>query len=940
MTENAAGEAAEALLLQIVDAVAAELRPGRAPRPATLQSGLDHDLGYDSLGRVELTSRLDDAFDVSLPERVAIEAETPADLLAAIRMAPARATPGPPRRARPTNRRPAPSGDMTVPADAVTWAEVLDFHDAERPEAVAIRFHSDDGHEPVLTFSDLVAEAEAIAGGLRALGVEPGAAVSLMLPSGPDYFRCFAGIWLAGAVPVPIYPPFRPSHIEEHVHRQTGILANCEAVCLITTDELARVAGLLREQVPSLNAVVTTDALKGERAPRPAVTSEQTALLQYTSGSTAAPKGVVLSHANLLANVRAIGDGVAVRPDDVTVSWLPLYHDMGLIGAWLGSLYHGVPLVLMSPLAFIGRPVRWLEAIHRHRGTITAAPNFAFDLCTRRIRDEDLAGLDLSSLRAVYNGAEPVSVETMQRFTERFAPHGFRPEAMMPVYGLAEASVALTFPPLGRRPLIDTIDRRRLAVSGEARPVPLDTEGARRLVACGRPLPGHEVRIVDEADRELSDRHEGHIQFRGPSTTKGYLHNPEANARLLHGDWLDSGDLGYIAQSDLYVTGRVKDIIIKAGRNIYPEELEAAVGAIDGVRAGCVAVFGIQGATQDSSGGEQLVVMAESRKTGEADRERLSRSIEALALDLTGMPADQVVLAPPNTVLKTSSGKIRRDACRQLFERGAVGEKRRPVWQQVVALKLASIGPRLARWRRRAGASLFAIWGWLLVAVLAPLGWLCVLVLPGIESRWAVSGVILRLLARLSGTPLEVRGLEHLPDGPAVLVANHASYLDGFALVAALPRPVSFVAKSELGEHWVVGAILRRLGAVLVERFDTARSIADATSLGEQAAATDRPLLFFPEGTFDRMPGLLPFHMGAFLIAARHRLPLVPVAIKGTRSMLRSEVWFPRPGRIEVSVGEPIAPSAEQDDWASAMALRDTARRFIEAGSGEASLDR
>lgn len=453
-------------------------------------------------------------------------------------------------------------------------------------------------------------------------------------------------------------------------------------------------------------------------------------------------------------------------------------------------------------------------------------------------------------------------------------------------------------------------------------------------------MPLHEVRIVDEADRELADRHEGHIQFRGPSATSGYLRNPEANARLLHGDWLDSGDLGYIAEGDLYVTGRVKDIIIKAGRNIYPEELEAAVGAIDGIRAGCVAVFGIRGGGHDDSGGERLVVMAESRKTGEADRERLARSIEALAVDLTGMPADEVVLAPPNTVLKTSSGKIRRDACRQLFERGAVGERRRPVWQQVLALKLEGIAPQLSRWRRRAGASLFAIWGWLLVALLAPLGWLCVLVLPSIERRWAAARAILRLMARLSGTPLEVRGLEHLPDGPAVLVANHSSYLDGFALVAALPRPVSFVAKSELGEHWLVGAILRRLGAVLVERFDTARSIADAKSLGEQAAATDRPLLFFPEGTFDRMPGLLPFHMGAFLIAAGHRLPLVPVAIKGTRSMLRSEVWFPRPGRIEVVIGEPITTPAEGDDWASAMALRDAARRCIEAGTGEPSLNR
>jgi 1-acyl-sn-glycerol-3-phosphate acyltransferase len=223
---------------------------------------------------------------------------------------------------------------------------------------------------------------------------------------------------------------------------------------------------------------------------------------------------------------------------------------------------------------------------------------------------------------------------------------------------------------------------------------------------------------------------------------------------------------------------------------------------------------------------------------------------------------------------------------------------------------------------------------------MAPLGWLCVLVLPSIESRWAVSRALLRLMARLSGTPLMLRGPGQIPNGPAVLVANHSSYLDGFALVAMLPRPVSFVAKSELGEHWLVGAILRRLGAVLVERFDTAQSIANAKSLGEQAASSDRPLLFFPEGTFDRMPGLLPFHMGAFLIAAQHRLPLVPIAIKGTRSMLRSEVWFPRSGRIEISIGEPITPPSERDDWTSAMALRDAARSVIEAGTGEASLAR
>jgi acyl carrier protein len=925
-------------VLGIVDALAAELRPGRTPRPATPESRLDRDLGFDSLGRVELIARLEQAFAVELGERVAVEAETPGDLLEAIMAAPAAAAPAARRpRAKPMERARG-AARLIVPDQASTWLDVLAFHLEARPDAVSIRFHEDAREGEALTYGGLVAAAEGVAAGLLERGLEPGQAVALMLPTSPDYFRVFVGIWLAGGVPVPIYPPFRPAQLAEHVHRQRGILDNCRAAFLVTTPDLGRVAGLLRGQVASLRAVLTPDEVGTDGRPRRSVlATEDTGLLQYTSGSTAAPKGVVLSHANLLANVRAIGAGVDVRPDDVTVSWLPLYHDMGLIGAWLGSLYHGVPLVLMSPLAFIGRPVRWLEAIHRHRGTITAAPNFAFDLAVRRIRDSELEGLDLSSLRAVYNGAEAVSPTVMERFIDRLAPLGFRRQAMMPVYGLAECSVALTFPPLERGPLIDTVDRQALADSGRAVPVAPDAPGAKHLVACGRPLPRHEVRIVDDADRELPDREVGHIQFRGPSATGGYLRNPEATARLFHGDWLDTGDLGYVRDGDLYVTGRAKDIIIKAGRNIYPEELEEAAGAIDGIRAGNVAAFGV---ADEAAGGERLVVLAETRKAGEENRRRLVAAIEALATDLTGMPADEVVLAPPNTVLKTSSGKIRRDACRQLYERGGIGRERRAIWRQVFGLELETFRPRLARLRRRTGAVAFAVWGWALVGLLAPLGWLAILLLPSVSSRWVTSRAILRLMARLSGTPLVVLGKERLPAGPAVLVANHSSYLDGFALVAALPRPAAFVAKAELAAHWLTGAILRRLGAVFVERFDTAKGLADAREMSAKAGAAGGALLFFPEGTFDRMPGLLPFRMGAFMIAAEQRQPLVPIAILGTRSMLRSDVWFPRPGRIEVHFGEPILPAddAGDDAWERAVRLRDAARAFISRETREPDL--
>ena len=282
----------------------------------------------------------------------------------------------------------------------------------------------------------------------------PGERVALLLRTEPAFFHAYVGILLAGAVPVPLYPPFRADQIEEYATRQAAILRNAGARVLLTFAEAERVAALLRPLAPSLTTVATVVDLRHDsgvvRATWIVVRCDALALIQYTSGSTGSPKGVALSHANLLANIRAFGEAFEVTGDDVGVTWLPLYHDMGLIGAWFGPLYHGMPIVSMSPLAFLARPARWLEAISRHRGTITAAPNFAFDLCARKIADADLEGLDLSSWRVALNGAEAVLAGTIERFTTRFAPLGFRPEALRPVYGLAESSLCVTAPPPGR----------------------------------------------------------------------------------------------------------------------------------------------------------------------------------------------------------------------------------------------------------------------------------------------------------------------------------------------------------------------------------------------------------------------------------------------------------------------------------------------------------
>ena len=598
-------------------------------------------------------------------------------------------------------------------------------------------------------------------------------------------------------------------------------------------------------------------------------------------------------------------------------------------------------LVVMSPLAFLARPQRWLWAIHRHRGTLLAAPNFAYELCLRRIADSDIEGIDLSSWRMAANGAEAVSPETVERFAARFAAHGLRRAAMMPMYGLAENSVGLAFSPLSRGPLIDRVERRALSERGHALPAPVGDEAALAIVACGRPLPGHQVRIVDAGGRELAERRVGQLQFMGPSSTSGYFRNADATRALFQGEWLNSGDLAYVAEGDVYITGRAKDVIIKAGRNIYPAEFEEAIGELPGIRAGNVAVFG----SIDASGGtERLVVLAESRKRDEAGRAELTGHINAVATDLAGMPPDDVVLAPPNTVLKTSSGKIRRAACREIYEQGLIGKPGRSLRWQVARLALSGILPRLRRTLRGLGALAFAAYGWMVLLILTLPTWLLVAGVPREPWRWAVIRGALKVLAGATGTPLAVEGRENLPPPgtPCVYVSNHASYLDGCVMMAALPGVFSFVAKAELMGNFVSRIFLGRIGTHFVERFDRQQGIDDARRIAA-AVRSGRPLFYFAEGTFTRIPGILPFQMGAFTAAAEAGVAVVPITIRGTRSMLRDDSGFPRPGAITVGIHAPIAPEASAgesaDSWAAAIKLRDETRRRILARCGEPDLE-
>ena len=579
------------------------------------------------------------------------------------------------------------------PDHAKTLTEMLDWHVAEHPDHIHVTVLQDENTVlGTMSYRDLQTAARAVAQGLISRDIVPGDRIAMMLPTSTDFFASFFGILYAGAVPVPIYPPARMAQLEEHMRRQIVILRNAGARMLITVPEGRALAVLLRSQVETLEGVETVATLSAERdaLPLPPLNDpEALGLMQYTSGSTGDPKGVMLTHNGLLENVRSMGHAMEASSADVFVSWLPLYHDMGLIGAWLGCCYFGARLYVMSPISFLVRPATWLWTMHKYRATFSGGPNFAFELCASRIDETDLrrarpfgAALHRRRRRADL-AADPAP---LQRALPRY---GMDKGVVSPSYGLAENCVGLCFPPPGRGPLIDRIKRELLAKRGYAEPAGPDDTDAIEMVACGHPIENNEVRIVDDAGREVGERHEGMLEFRGPSITKGYFRNEAKTRELFHDGWIKSGDRAYIAGGDIHITGRVKDIIIRAGRNTYPQEIEEGVSAIPGIRKGGVAAFG---SPDPQNGTERLIVMAETKETNPEARAKLIAAAHEVVTAIAGSAADDIVLVPPRGVPKTSSGKVRRSSAKELYETGRTDVKQSGVWWQIARLALSSAG--------------------------------------------------------------------------------------------------------------------------------------------------------------------------------------------------------------------------------------------------------
>jgi fatty-acyl-CoA synthase len=535
-----------------------------------------------------------------------------------------------------------------------------------------------DGTERFCAFSELCDQAERRAAALHARGLKKGDRLAIVVPDPDEFVLSFLGAVMGGIVPVPIYPQLSFKNVDTYHDTVTHIANASGASMLLTTTTTKPYVEPVMPRASALKSILTVDELGAEDHGKidVAIDPEDLAFLQFTSGSTSRPKGVVVTHRNLAWNSESFMIHGLEKDSsfDKGVSWLPLFHDMGLIGFVIGPLFTNIPVVFMPTASFVRNPRIWLDKIHQHRGTITYAPNFAYALVTKRVKEKDLGDLDLSCLRRAGCGAEPIQAKTLHEFAEKLRPAKFDPRAFLPSYGMAEATLAISFVPAFSGVRSDTVDKAGLE-QAVATPAPA-SETAATLVNCGHAFPEHEMAIVDEQGKRLADRQVGQIVTRGPSVSKGYYQEPELTAesfKTLPGDesgatWLYTGDLGYMLQGEVFICGRLKDMIIVRGRNFYPSDIEWVVSEMPGVRRGNVVAF-----SAEIDGEEQLVVTAEGMSS---EAEALKTAIAQRIVADFALTPHEVAIVPQGTLPRTSSGKPQRRKTKQMYLEGTLARAR------------------------------------------------------------------------------------------------------------------------------------------------------------------------------------------------------------------------------------------------------------------------
>ncbi len=539
----------------------------------------------------------------------------------------------------------APANLVGRIADAAQRSGAITFLGADAASSVAV------------PWSQLHEDARAMAAALQARGVQPGDHVALLGPTSRGLVTAIQATWLAGATVVVLPLPMRLGSFEEFVAQTRARVASADATLVLMDGDLAAFLEAAPGDPP--RALFSELIGRGDDLVMPPPDPARLAIVQFTSGSTSDPKGVMLTDRNILSNLDGVMEAVDFdRDSDVIVSWLPLYHDMGLLGLLTIPMITGISMALAGPQDFMSAPARWVEWMSHYGGTATAGPNFSYALSARALRR--LNGLDLSKWRIALNGAEPVDPTTVDAFCEAGAAHGLHRGAAFPAFGMAEVTIGGTFPEVGSGLRTDIVDRRVLETDRYAAPT-IAGAGTRALALLGRPVGDLEIRICDPQNGSLkTEREVGELQIRGTSVTSGYYKHPEATAAAFSGEWLKTGDLGYTVDGELVVCGRIKDVIIVGGRNVFPEDVERAVASVEGVRAGNVIAFGVSG----RRGREAVVVVAETRSL---DPQPIRKAVVARVLDAVGLPPEEVVLVPPGSLPKTSSGKLQRSLCRDRY---------------------------------------------------------------------------------------------------------------------------------------------------------------------------------------------------------------------------------------------------------------------------------
>ncbi|MDC0739852.1 fatty acyl-AMP ligase [Polyangium mundeleinium] len=528
---------------------------------------------------------------------------------------------------------------------------------------------------PFHSYVDVERMSARFGGAMQAMGLRKGDRIALILPDNADFVFAFLGAVRAGIIPVPIYPPTGLGKLSGYLENTLHIVAKSGARVLLTSSEIKKILGTIQAQAPGLEKVVAVEGVRtaSDKLRPEKIDLDDVCFLQFTSGSTARPKGVTLTHRNLAANVHAIMPvGLSITDGvDHGVSWLPLYHDMGLIGFVIAPIYHRNPITFLPPLLFLKRPARWLESISKYKGSISFGPNFAYALAVKRIKESEMEGLDLSSWRVAGCGAEPIRADNLRAFAQKFSRIGFDERAFVCCYGMAESTLAVSFSKIWTGVRADVVDGETLWSKGHAEPAAEGSPRASGIVECGAAFEDHEIKTFApddaESERPLPEREVGELRIRGPSVMQGYWNDLEVTKRSFAGGFLRTGDLGYIADGKVYICGRSKEVVIVNGRNYYPQDIEWEASQVEGVRKGNVIAFGTMKGPSDR---ERVVIAFETGERDEATKKRLEADVRKAVQQSVGLTIDDVVPLAPGVLPKTSSGKLQRARTRELYESG------------------------------------------------------------------------------------------------------------------------------------------------------------------------------------------------------------------------------------------------------------------------------